>query len=398
MLFLTELFDKICGIADIRVFSPDGVDKTAAMADKLAHCIKFSRLYVKNGELFVTVKRHDTGLVCKIAGDLGLSAEITAKHGTGYIAEKYRKRIGILIGALLSAAMLFFLSNTVLRIEVTGNADVPDSEIIRYLEEAGITYGSFIPSLDLRAAENKLAAASPKFASAAIRSSGFRIIAEVTKAAQIPRLQAKEQPCNIISLYDAQITSVTVYRGMLMPMKGDTVRKGEILISGIVSKKFEGTYNVRAMGDIKGRYRRTAEFTQNFSDTVRKYGTPFTNKYLTVFDSTFSLGGNSKLPEKYEFDKSREHIEFLIFTLPASVTRLDVYPYEETEVLYTEEEAKVILEKRARDFENDILKDNGTEIIDKELKYKVTENGVTLTAEYIAEGSIGIEKPIFTDK
>lgn len=395
---MTELYDKICGLADIRVSSADGVDKTAAMADRLAHCIKFSRLYVKNNELFVTVSRRDAKLVCGIAEGLGLSAEITAEHGFGYFAQKYKKRFGILIGALLSAIIIFFLSNTVLRIEVSGDTDVPDSEIIRYLEEAGIRYGSFIPSLDLRAAESRLAASSPKFASAAIRSSGFRIIAEVTKATQIPKLQAKEQPCNIVSLYDAQITSVNVYRGMLMPLVGDTVRKGEVLISGIVSKKFEGTYNVRAMGEIRGQYRRTAEFTQNFSDTVREYGTPFSNKYLTVFDSIFSLGGNSKLPENYEFDRSKKHIEFLIFTLPAEVTRLDVYPYEEKEVVYTEEEAKIILEKRAAEFENDILKDNGTEIIDRRLNYAVTESGVTLKAEYIAEGSIGVEKPIFTDK
>ena len=393
---MTEIYDKISGTAELRIFSPDGIDKTAAAADRLAHRIKFSRLYVKKGELYVTVGRRDTDIVTETAHELGLTAEIIGKQGLGYIAGRYRRRTGILIGSALAAVMIFFLSNMVLRIEITGSTDVPETEIIGYLEEAGVTYGSFIPSLNLRAVQKYLTAASPKFASVTVRSSGFRIIAEITEAAVIPETETKNQPCNIISLYDAQITSVSVYRGMLMPMVGDTVRKGEILVSGIVSKKFEGTYTVRAKGNIRGQYRRTAEFTQNFSDTVRTYGDPFVNKYLTVFGKTFSFGGNEKISGKYEFDRSSEHIKFLIFTLPADVTRLEVYPYEEKEVFYTEEEAKAILEKRAKDFEDELM--DNSEIIDRKTEFKVTENGVTLTAEYLAEGDIGIEKPIFTYK
>ncbi len=392
---MRDFLEDMAGYTILKAYCTDGTDKTAALADKLSRSIKFRDLKTLKGVLYVRISMRDEEYTRRLAGDMGMTCEVTERHGIGNVIRNLRHRTGIFIGAAIAAVMVFFLSNTVLRIEISGNTDVCRDEILSYLKDAGLYYGSFIPFADLRSAQRQLSASSEKLAWASIRSSGFRLIVEVAESTEPPRVILKNDPCNVVSLYDAQITSVSVHSGMLMPMMGDTVRKGEILISGIVSRKFEGTYQVHAMGEIRGIYRRTAEFSQSYEDTVRVNGEEFTNSYLSISGRSFSLPGNKRISEPYEFTRERKPIEFLCFTLPADMVYLNITPYEEVSVTYTREQAAQILLTRMDSFEKELLTDETTEIKDRTYDFSESDGMLTLKAEYLVEGNIGTEKPIY---
>lgn len=395
---MKELFDQITGYAEIRADSPDGTDKTAVLADRLAHNIKFKGLHTANGSLYVTVKKSDEKYVTELASSLGMTPEIISKHGIGYFVMRYSKRTGILIGAVISFLIILFLSNIVMSIEISGNKTLSDDEIMTMLSDSGITYGSFIPPINFRTAEKELLTSSDKIAWAAVRRSGFRVIVEISEAAAVPRVYSNDQPSNIVSMYDAQITSIRVYSGMLMPMMGDTVRSGEILISGVVSKKFEGTYNVRAIGEIRGQYRKEISFTQPFEDVIQLAEEPFSNRYLKIFGKSFSLPGNEKVGGRYEFTRSTEYVDFLNLTLPIAVTTVDITPFAEENVTYTQAQAEEIIAKKISDYENNFLSGEDIDVIEKSVERSADENGVTVSVTYLLEGNIGIEKPFFPDK
>ncbi|MGN1417048.1 MAG: sporulation protein YqfD [Oscillospiraceae bacterium] len=395
---MKELFDQITGYAKIRADSPDGTDKTALLADRLAQHIKFKGLHTSKGSLYVTVRKSDEKYASELAESVGMTVSAVSRHGMGYFFQRYSKRVGILIGAVIAFIIILLLSNIVLSIEISGNETITDDEIMTMLSDTGITYGSFIPSINFRKAEKELLISSDKIAWAAIRRSGFRVIAEISEMADVPRVYSKNQPSNIVSMYDAQITSIKVYSGMLMPMMGDTVRSGEILISGVVSKKFEGTYNVRAMGEIRGQYRREVSFSQPFEDTVQQAGEPFSNRYLKIFGKSFSLPGNEKLPEKYEFTRDTEYINFLNLTLPVAVTTADITPFTEENVTYSQGQAEELIAEKISDYEKNFLTDSDVEVIEKSVERTMDEMGVTVKVSYLLEGNIGIEKPFFPIK
>ncbi|MCI5752406.1 MAG: sporulation protein YqfD [Oscillospiraceae bacterium] len=395
---MKELFDYITGYARLRADSPDGTDKTAVLADKLAQSIKFKGLSTSKGSLYVTVRKSDEKYATELAGSVGMTAKVVSKHGMGYFFQRYSKRIGIPIGAAIAIVIILFLSNIVLSIEISGNETITDDEIMTMLSDTGITYGTFIPSVNFRKAEKELLISSDKIAWASLRRSGFRVIAEISEMSEVPRVYSKNQPSNIVSMYDAQITSIKVYSGMLMPMMGDTVRSGEILISGVVSKKFEGTYNVRAMGEIRGQYRKEVSFTQPYEDTVKLAGESFSNRYLKIFGKSFSLPGNEKLPEKYEFTRDTEYVDFLSLTLPVAVTTVDIMPFTEENITYSQGQAEELIAEKISDYEKNFLTDGDIEVIEKSVERTADETAVTVTVSYLLEGNIGIEKPFFPIK
>lgn len=390
-------YSPVSGTVKLKICSPQGYDRSADFATRITQKVRYTGLTSSSGIITLYTDRQSLPIILAIADELEMTHEIIEKKGLYFIIKGYFGRFGLIIGALLALMLIIFLSNTVLRIEVYGNEKVSEKEIIALLKENGITYGTFIPSVDLRRTEISIQTSCDKLAWAGVRRMGCRIIAEVSETTEKPDMISKEQPCNIIALRDAQITSVTVQNGMLIPMKGDTVRKGELLISGVVAKQFRGAYYVHAMGEIKGRYSEKISFTQKLSDEITVHDDSFTNRYLNIFGSAIPLSGCRELTGKYEFTEYTDYIHILNLTLPISITHMEVMPYHKEQTAYTEEEALAIAEGKLTDYENNILTDNGTIIIDKELSASADEKSVTVTAEYILEGNIGKQSPIYIE-
>lgn len=392
---MNDFYDLISGVVSLEIHSPDGTDKAPLLADRLMKEIKFSGLTSDNGTVYLDATHRCLPYVLKAAEELGMEAVITRKRGLFYHLEKYRHRFGFVIGAAVSALMVFYLSNIVMRIEITGNETVSDSEIMTLLEQSGIDYGAFLPSVDLRRAEKQVLTSSDKLAWVGIKRTGCRVMAEVMEAALPPEMVPNNQPCNIIAARDAQITSVTVHRGMLIPMKGDTVRKGELLISGVVAKQFEGAYYVHALGDIKGKYYDRVTFTQPLTDDITVYGDSFSNRYLTAFGSDIPLPQNQPLPQRYEFSDGRKYFTFLGLTLPLWITEYNITPYTIETAEYTPEQARKILDEKLMRYENNFLSGGDIAVIDRKITENYSDTSVSITADYTLEGSIGVQSGIF---
>ncbi|MBQ8568769.1 MAG: sporulation protein YqfD [Oscillospiraceae bacterium] len=390
-------YSPVSGTVKLNITSSDGCDRSADLITRLTNTVRYSGLTADQGVITLYTDRQSLKRIILIAEELEMSVSITEKKGLYFLFSRYSARTGILIGTLLALAVIIFLSNIVLRIEVYGNETISEKQILSILKDNGITYGTFIPSVDLRRAEISLQTSSDKLAWAGVRRMGFRIIAEVSEATEKPPMISKERPCNIIADRDAQITSISVQSGMLIPMKGDTVRKGELLISGVVAKEFRGAYYVHAIGEIKGKYREEITVTQKLTDYITVYDEPFTNRQLNIFGMTIPLKGSRQLTGKYELSAYTDHIQMFTLTLPISVTYTEVMPYHKETVSYTEEQALEIAEEKLTAYENNILTDNHAVILERELTANTDENSVILTADYILEGSIGRQSPIYFD-
>lgn len=390
-------YSPLSGTVKLKISSPDGCDRSADLITRLTNTVRYSGLTANEGVITLYTDRQSLKRIILIAEELEMSVHITERKGLYFLFSRYSARTGIFIGAFLALAVIIFLSNIVLRIEVYGNETISEKEIISILKDNGITYGTFIPSVDLRKVEISLQTSSDKLAWAGVRRMGFRIIAEVAEATEKPQMVSKERPCNIIAERDAQISSISVQNGMLISMKGDTVRKGELLISGVVAKEFRGAYYVHAIGEIKGKYREEISINQKLTDEITVYDEPFTNRQLNIFGISLPLNNNRQLTGKYELSEYTDHIQMFTLTLPISVTYTEVLPYHKETVSYTEEQALALAEEKLTAYENNILTDNDAVILERELSAKTDENCVTLTADYILEGNIGRQSPIYFD-
>ena len=87
----------------------------------------------------------------------GMTLTVTRRTGLPSLLRRYRARSGIPAGLLAGALLLAFLSGRVWEVRVTGNRRVGGEEILDVMEELGVTPGTPLRRLDLKAAEREAA-------------------------------------------------------------------------------------------------------------------------------------------------------------------------------------------------------------------------------------------------
>lgn len=317
------------------------------------------------------------------------------RHGIIYLINKYVKRTGVYIGLFIAVIIVVYFSNTVLKIEVYGNESMSDEQVISVMNDYGISLGDFIPLIDIRRSERAMITALDNFSWIGIRASGCRIMVEVSEITEKPELIPTSSPCNVISSRDAQIVDIkNVHMGMLVPMLYDGVKKGDLLISGVVDGKLDHDYYVHAMGEIIGRYNEQISFFQPYSDKRVDYSDEMTRKSLYFFGLRIPLYLNRKIETDYEYDEMLSYLKVFDLNMPIGIIHSEINPYYINEIEYNNEQVRRILDDKIKAYEKNFYSGEDIEIIDKCVIWNEKIDGIEVTVEYIIEGNIGVTQEI----
>ena len=156
------------------------------------------------------------------------------------------------IGAFAVAILLMASSRVVWRIEVSGNEKLSDKEIIADLEEIGFGEGSYIRKTDFSELSTALRLKHSEIAHADIYCVGT--VAQVRiREADVPSKEEQDPSlAHLIASRDAVIESFDVQHGTVVSEVGRVVKKGEMLVSGIVAGA-HGDLLLHAEGAVYGR-------------------------------------------------------------------------------------------------------------------------------------------------
>ena len=83
-------------------------------------------------------------MALSILDEMNAKVVYSDSYGILSLADRYKKRIGIWLGIMISVFLLYISSNTVWDIRVSGNDYVSDKDIINLLSMSGIKEGCFI--------------------------------------------------------------------------------------------------------------------------------------------------------------------------------------------------------------------------------------------------------------
>ena len=90
-------------------------------------------------------------------------------------------------------------------------------------------------------------------AHASVRRQGVALIVEIACEEPSPTLYDMGSPRDLVALCDGVISSVNVKSGTAMVRPGDTVKKGQVLISGFERAGKEDFTDLSALGSVKAR-------------------------------------------------------------------------------------------------------------------------------------------------
>ena len=224
------------------------------------------------------------------------------KSGAVFISKKYRKRNCFLIGILLFIATTVIFPMFLWEIDVTGNDRIPKELIYAQLSENGLKTGTPISKIDVDLITDKMEECNPDISWIIINIKGIKAKVEIRETTPVPEITDPNTPCNIVASKDGVIEDYYLRKGFKAAERGQTVKKGDLLISG-VNEFTDGIKYENSDGDITIRVWYEQTFVQPLNISERVYtGKTQTRFFVNLFGNELNPMFFIKTYDDYDTD------------------------------------------------------------------------------------------------
>ncbi|MBP5155016.1 MAG: sporulation protein YqfD, partial [Clostridia bacterium] len=194
-------------------------------------------------------------------------------YGLQFIILKYKKRAGLAVGSALGLILIFVSTLFAWEIEITGNKNVSEKEILFVLEELGVKSGAFIPAIDVGGTNDRLVSALPELSSASLHIDGTKLCVDVIERVRPPEKANTAGVYDVVAARDGIVTRMEAYNGRPEVKAGDTVVKGQVLISGYYTAGDDPRVDIatHASGKVTAEYYKEFVYTVPLDHRFRSY-------------------------------------------------------------------------------------------------------------------------------
>ena len=318
----------------------------------------------------------------KPAKESSMRVRLYRKTGLPFFINRYTRRPGLIFGFIIMLSILIFLSGNIWVIEVTGNENITDAEVIEAFEESGLTIGSRIKNLRLPQIESSAMLKLGNASWAAVNIKGCTAYINVRELKKTPEIETHTGTSNIIAKKDGQIAILEVYRGSAAVKTGQPVLKGELLISGISESRLQTNLFTDAHGYAVARTDITVSTTTD--NKITTY-IPTSKKVWSIYFLGLEL-----LPSANKNSDCYEHQSRLVINgkkLPFGINYRLYTTYEEKEKTMSEEQTKLmaITEFALKSY----FETQHAQIIEQDVTVTKNDGSVTINGNYFCYENIG---------
>ncbi len=309
----------IFGYHEYSVSDPRTLLNLAIKRDRTA------RLTPKNT---VIISIPSSRLMKKELSDLG-ATEIGAPRGIGGLISQIPSHIPMVILLILALALYILSTDLVFDVRVSGNEIMSEQQVLDELSAVGFGVGSRWSKIDRNAIELSVLKRAEGIAWININREGRVAYVSVIELRDIPAPPPTFTAANIVATEDCVIEEITVTRGTPVVKVGDTVRAGDLLISGIVEGD-RGTEYVMAEGVVRGSSSLSIEtkIDREYTESLPREGALATLT-LKIFDFDINiLQSYGNLSEECVIIEEKRNIALFGRRLPASIVRGKYVEYE----------------------------------------------------------------------
>lgn len=336
-------------------------------------------------ELLVSAPYASARIVQDLCARYSIRCEVRAEKGRPAYIRYMKRRITAPVALLVCIALTFaFLSRVwVVDVRVIGGGAATDA-VYETLLAHGAVEGADAGEIDTELLSLSLTALSG-YSYASVAREGIALVVELAEEKKAPELFDISYARDLVASCDCVILSVDVKAGTARVKPGDTVRRGQVLISGHEMVSKEGSRSVGALGTVTARVWVTGEARERTFDAVRTYtGRESTSSRVTLFQWSVDLleGG--------DFETREEEIERLpvggLF-LPLVIERTTRREYAEEAVPRDENALRTALSDAAfagAETRRAALGFENAEIIDKWTEFSMIDTD-TLYARAVLE-------------
>lgn len=324
--------------------------------------------------------------------------EYTSKEwGFPLILIRYKRRWGLMAGAVIIIFLLIVSQNHVWDIRISGNTTLTAAEVKAELEAAGFGIGSLIGERDVDQISNSLLLSSEKIAWMSINFRGNVAYVTIREKETVSGEAGEDigAPANIVAKRDGVIEYLEVMRGTAVVGERESVREGELLISGVAENK-QGEYRTeRAIGMVYAvtnhffSVRIPLEYDKKelSAPVCVKKTLKFFSKQINIFRKSGNLGASCvTIEEENSFSLPG------LPSLPVSVVSLLSLEYTTVSARRTESEASELAFFELQKFITSELSE--ASLLRKTIRTEMTDNAFILECDIICSENIARTVPI----
>ena len=378
---MRDINSLIFGYLDIKVDAGDAA-RCADLLLAAGICAKITA----DGSLRIGARSAESA---KAALSDKISFSVSEVRGLYGFLLKLRFRVGFLSAVTITLILLLFSSGVVWDVRVEGVDGEACERITDQLAECGLRVGALWNRIDKSSVEVNTLKISDEVAWININRRGS--VAYVTVA---PKETYDEQVdpvgyANIVAAFDCVIEEVLVERGVAVVKAGQTVKKGDLLISGVIPSELGGGA-VYASGTVRGRYSAVEEVSLSDKGSRKNVGDPQLVGYAINF-----FGFSINILQKYSnfneqcaiIEEKSEFCCLLGKKLPLSLQKSYAAVYSTEEFIYTADE---LCKEASRLLRERILSlAAGGDLLRATTSGEFFDGGYRMRAELILSGEVG---------
>ncbi|MGE5633218.1 MAG: sporulation protein YqfD [Caulobacteraceae bacterium] len=255
------------------------------------------------------------------------SVSILSKHGFPFVIRNVKRR-KLFYAALLSLFIfVYIMSSFIWMIEIVGTKNIDNTKLVKCLYEEGLREGALKGKLDKRHIENRILIKMPELSWIGIQIKGTKAVIEVVEKGEEPHIISRSDACDIVAAKDGVISKILVLSGDPMVKDGDTVRKGQKLVTGTIARENLETRYIHSMAKVSARtwYEDVEEIPLQQVD-YKPTGNTATQYKLQILNKELSGKKSIKFKDYNEYVEEKNILSFGDYVFPV---KLIEYRFEE---------------------------------------------------------------------
>lgn len=187
--------------------------------------------------LTMRIYSSDRKAVCAQSGKNGLEIKILTERGGRGLKAAVRRRAVLLIMLTAFIPALLVSSLFIWKIDVCGNSSLSTAQVLRTLEECGVSCGTFWPALSSDAVRTEVLLRRPEIAWISVNVHSSRAEVILHERIDKPEIVNESLPCDIVAAKSGIIRKMSVLEGQAAASPGDAVAAGDTLVSACMQSE-----------------------------------------------------------------------------------------------------------------------------------------------------------------
>ena len=333
-------------------------------------------------------------LLRDVASKTGVHIKVTRKCGLPFFIAENADRAGLLAGCIFFVLFVTVMNCFVWCIDAAGSEKYSSEQIANAAFDCGFRYGAcrfFLNEGEIARNIYKSFVGELSWVTLNVRGSRASVEVRDTVIPSEKKAEDKE-PCNIFADFDGVIMSDETLAGVRCVNKGSAVKKGDLLISGVVENENLSAALYKAKGNFTALHRTAEEFKIEKNHSLNKIE-KFSRGYILnlfgldipVFKPKSDENSLSFNVEFYPFFKN-VRLPFGISLVYSAEYKEDYAGTDESLLIAAEGYSAMCYDKYVN-----------TKILNSDIKIFDNESEIIVSGEYECIDFIGESRPIIIE-